>query len=167
MNSQGDVLWTYHAYYLQKSAPPQLKLTVLAPPERHALLHRRRGRILTWCSHDSHLLLTLHLFSTLFSPFLLILTFFLTICSPSYQLIPTFSADSHLMFNLFSPHRILTLCLPYFHIVLTHSVLILTLFSLDVHLLLIFFPAFFLALCSRDYPPILTWFLCHSHLILT
>ena len=41
-----DVLWTYHAFYLQKKVPPQLKLTVLMPPERHALLHLRCGRIL-------------------------------------------------------------------------------------------------------------------------
>ena len=41
------VLWTYHAFYLQKKGtpPPQLKLTVLVPPERHALLHLRCGRI--------------------------------------------------------------------------------------------------------------------------
>ena len=29
----------------KKGTPPQLKLTVLVPPERHALLHLRRGRI--------------------------------------------------------------------------------------------------------------------------
>ena len=32
--------------------PPQLKLTVLVPPERHALLHLRCGRILT-CFHSN------------------------------------------------------------------------------------------------------------------
>ena len=41
------VLWTYHAFYLQnKCPPPQLKLTVLVHPERHALLHLWCGRIL-------------------------------------------------------------------------------------------------------------------------
>ena len=39
------VLWTYHAFTCRKRPPPQLKLTVLVPPERHALLHLRCGRI--------------------------------------------------------------------------------------------------------------------------
>ena len=128
----------------KKCPPPQLKLTVLVPPERHALLHLRCGRIFTWFSHDSHLLLTLHLFSTLFSPFLLILTFFLTICSPSYQLIPTFSADSHLMFNLFSPHRILTL----YYLILTLFSPFLSLFWPCSRLTFTFFSSFFLPFFS-------------------
>ena len=39
--------WMSHGPEQSNPPPPQLKLTVLVPPERHALLHLRCGRI--WC----------------------------------------------------------------------------------------------------------------------
>ena len=42
------VSWTYHAFYCKKSAPPQLKLTVLVPPEWHAFCTYGAGGFVFW-----------------------------------------------------------------------------------------------------------------------